>query len=81
VAWPIAERACLAQPKLASALRLAAATNACAGRLTQAREFVAQALEVDPNQRMSNLRDRVGPFRPEGFAKYAKGLRLAGLPE
>jgi TolB-like protein len=81
VAWPIAERACREQPKLVSALRLAAATNACAGRLEEARAFVAQALEIDPRQRLSNLRDRVGPFRPTDLAKYVKGLRLAGLPE
>jgi hypothetical protein len=53
----------------------------CAGRLKEAREFIAQALALDPPQRLSNLRDRVGPFRPPGFAKYVKGLRLAGLPE
>jgi tetratricopeptide (TPR) repeat protein len=81
VAWRLAEQACCEQPKLISALRLAAASNACAGRLSRAREYIAQALALDPNQRVSNLKDRVGPFRPEGFAKYLRGLRLAGLPE
>ncbi len=81
VAWPLAERACREQPNLVSALRLAAATNACAGRLGEAREFIARALEFDPDQRVSNLKDRVGPFRPQDFAKYVNGLRLAGLPE
>jgi TolB-like protein/class 3 adenylate cyclase/tetratricopeptide (TPR) repeat protein len=81
VAWPLAERACREQPNLVSALRLAAATNACAGRLGEARAFIARALEFDPDQRVSNLKDRVGPFRPQDFAKYVNGLRLAGLPE
>ena len=81
VAWPLAERACREQPNLANALRLAAASNACAGRLVEAREFVARALELDPNQRISNLKDRVGPYRPEDFAQFIKGMRLAGLPE
>jgi len=81
VAWPIAEQACRAQPKLVSALRIAAAANASAGRLKEAREFTAQALALDSKQRLSNLIDRVGPFQPSGFAKYVMGLRLAGLPE
>jgi tetratricopeptide (TPR) repeat protein len=81
VAWPLVERACREQPNLVSALRLAAASNACAGRPGEAREFVARALELDPDQRISNLKDRVGPYRPQDFAKYVDGLRLAGLPE
>ncbi len=81
VALPLAEQACQEQPNLVSALRLAAASNACAGRLGPAREFVARALGLDPNQRISNLKDRIGPFRPQDLAKYVKGLRLAGLPE
>jgi predicted Zn-dependent protease len=81
VAWRLAEGACREQPNLVSALRLAAATNASAGRLGEARNFLARALKLDPNQRVSNLRERVGPFREPGFAKYVRGLRLAGLPE
>jgi adenylate cyclase len=80
-AWPLVERACREQPYLVSALRLAAASNACAGRLGEAQEFVARALELDPYQRISNLKDRIGPYRPQDFAKYVNGLRLAGLPE
>ncbi len=81
LAWPLAEQACREQPILVSAVRLAAATNACAGRLREAREFIARALELDPNQRISNLKDRIGPFSPQGLTKYIKGLRLAGMPE
>jgi hypothetical protein len=40
------------------------------------------ALELDPQMRIFNLKDRVGIFRrPEDFAKYAEGLRIAGLQE
>ena len=81
VAWPIAEQACREQPKLTSALRLAAAANARAGRSREAREYMEQALALDPHQRLSNLKDRIGPFRPQGLAKYLDGLRLAGFPE
>jgi hypothetical protein len=32
--------------------------------------------------RLSNLKDRIGAFRrPEDYAKYVEGLRMAGLPE
>ena len=46
------------------------------------RKAVARPLELDPDLRVSNLKDRIGTFRrPEDFAKYAEGLRKAGLPE
>ena len=81
MAWKMAEQACRLQPRLASALRIAAASNACAGRLVEARQFLTRALEIDPSQSISNLKSRVGPFRPQDFTKYVNGLRLAGLPE
>ena len=81
LAWKMAEQSCRLQPRFASALRMAAASSACAGRLVEARQFMTRALEIDPNQRVSNLKSRVGPFRPQDFAKYVDGLRLAGLPE
>ena len=53
-----------------------------AGRLEEARKPVARALELDPKMRISNLKERMGAFpRPEDYAKYAEGLRIAGLPE
>ena len=80
-AWPLAERACRERPQFLGAVRAAAATNALAGRLNEARGFIAQALQFDPELRISNLKNRVTWFRPEDFAKYAEALRRAGLPE
>jgi TolB-like protein/class 3 adenylate cyclase len=80
-AWPLAERACRERPQFLGAIRAAAATNALAGRLNEARGFIAQALQFDPELRISNLKNRVTWFRPEDFAKYAEALRRAGLPE
>ena len=37
--------------------------------------------ELDPTLRVSNLRDWLPIHRPEDFARFAEGLRLAGLPE
>jgi TolB-like protein/class 3 adenylate cyclase/tetratricopeptide (TPR) repeat protein len=80
-AWPLAERACRERPHFLGAVRVAAATNALAGRLNEARGFIAWALQLDPELRISNLKNRVTWFRPEDFAKYAEALRRAGLPE
>jgi hypothetical protein len=41
----------------------------------------SRGLELDPDMRISNLKDRVGPFRPDDFTKYVEALRKAGLPE
>ena len=77
-----AEKAFWERPNILATLRIAAVSNAYAGRLEEARKAVARALELDPDMRLSNLKDRIGTFRrPEDFAKYADGLRKAGLPE
>jgi TolB-like protein/class 3 adenylate cyclase/tetratricopeptide (TPR) repeat protein len=62
-------------------LRILAASKALAGHLDEAREAVDLLLQSDPAVRISNLKDRISPLRPEDFAKYADGLRKAGLPE
>jgi hypothetical protein len=79
-AW--AEKAFWQRPNILATLRIAAASNAFAGRLEDAQKAVARALELDPGMRLSNLKDRIGTFRrAEDYAKYAEGLRRAGLPE
>jgi TolB-like protein/class 3 adenylate cyclase len=77
----LAERACRKQPYFLGSIRVAAAGNAAAGRLDDARRWITRALQLDPELRVSNLKDRVSWFRPEDFAKYADALRKAGLPE
>jgi adenylate cyclase len=62
-------------------LRVLAASKALAGQLEEAREAVDRLLQLDPALRISNLKDRISPLRPEDFAKYADALRKAGLPE
>src|SRR5262245_45892658 len=77
-----AEKAFWEQPNILATLRIAAASNALAGRQEKAQWAVARALELDPDMRLSNLKDRIGIFRrPEDYAKYADALRRAGLPE
>jgi adenylate cyclase len=62
-------------------LRVLAASKALAGQLEDAREVVGRLLNLDPAVRISNLKDRISPLRPEDFAKYADALRKAGLPD
>ena len=52
--------------------------------MEEARRHIARALQLDPELRTSNLRDRlVGLFmkKPEGLEAFLDGLRKAGLPE
>jgi TolB-like protein len=63
-------------------LRIAAASNAMAGRPEQAHKAVARLRQLNPALRISTLKDVVGPYRrAEDLSRYEEGLRRAGLPE
>jgi tetratricopeptide (TPR) repeat protein len=63
-------------------LRVAAASNAMAGRPEQAHQAVARLRQLNPALRVSTFRDVVGPYRrAEDLSRYEEGLRQAGLPE
>ena len=63
-------------------LRIAAASNAMAGRPEQARRALARLRLLNPTLRVSTLKDVLGPFRrAEDLSRYEEGLRRAGLPE
>ena len=79
VAW--AEKAVRERPNMLITLRAAAASYASAGRSEDAHKMIARALQLDPDMRVSNLKDRLMMLQPEHFAKYAGSLREAGLPE
>jgi TolB-like protein len=69
-------------PNLLPALRIGAAGYALAGHLEQAQKAVARLLQLNPNERVSNLEDIFGPYRRRKDPKrYKEGLRKAGLPE
>jgi TolB-like protein/class 3 adenylate cyclase len=68
-------------PDFQPALRVAAASNAMAGRPEQAHQAVARLRQLNPALRVSNLKDMVGPWRADDLARYEEGLRQAGLPE
>jgi adenylate cyclase len=68
------------QPDNHSALRIAAASSALAGRDEDAKRLMVRLLEIDPALRISKLLQGVpGPYRqPEYLAKYAGALRKVG---
>lgn len=77
-----AEKALRENPNLQQALRTAAASHALAGRLQEAQKAIARMRQLDPDFRISNMKDRLPAFRrPQDFARYAEGLRKAGVPE
>jgi TolB-like protein/DNA-binding SARP family transcriptional activator/Tfp pilus assembly protein PilF len=69
-------------PDFQTALRIAAAGNALAGHVAEAKNARERLQRLDPALRISNLEDELGPYdRPEYIARYVEGLRAAGLPD
>ena len=69
-------------PDYQAGLRIAAASDAMAGHLEQARTLVTRLQKVNLTLRVSNLKDVLGPYRhAEDLSRYQDGLRKAGLPE
>jgi tetratricopeptide (TPR) repeat protein len=79
VSW--AEQAIREQPNYQTAIRSLAASAALAGQLEKAQRAMARLRQLEPTLRISNLRDVLGSYRAEDFARLADGLRKAGLPE
>jgi TolB-like protein/class 3 adenylate cyclase len=68
-------------PDYQGGLRIAAASNAMAGR-PQAHKAMARLRQLNPALRVSNLKDVLSPYRrAEDLSRYEEGLRQAGLPE
>jgi TolB-like protein/Flp pilus assembly protein TadD len=61
--------------------RIVAASHALAGRMEESKTACMRLRQLDPSLRISNLRDRTGPYQPDDLARYKDGLRKAGLPE
>lgn len=75
----MAERGWRERPNFLAGLRIAAAKNACAGRLEEARGFIARALELDPELGLSNLRDRVRALWCGAVCQMRRGPAQGGL--
>ena len=69
-------------PDFQPGLRIAAASNAMAGRPEQAHKAMARLRQLNPALRVSTLKDVLGPYRrAEDLLRMEEGLRQAGLPE
>jgi len=60
-------------------LRIAAASNAAAGRTEEAKKAAARLRHLDPAFRVSNLKNALGPYPPQAISKYEEAMRQAGL--
>jgi TolB-like protein/tetratricopeptide (TPR) repeat protein len=70
------------RPDYQTGLRIAAASNAMAGRPEQAQKAVARLRQLNPALRVSTLKNALGPYRrAEDLSRLEEGLRRAGLPE
>ena len=76
-----AEAAVRDQRSFLLVLCTAAASNAFAGRTVEAGKAMARLRQLDPELRLSSLKDLLTLRRPEDIAKWEEGLRKAGLPE
>jgi len=63
------------------AIRIIATSAGNSGQLERAQKAAKRMLEIDPAFRVSRLTDHVPLRRPDDLARYAEGLRRAGLPE
>ncbi|MHC8395421.1 winged helix-turn-helix domain-containing protein [Pseudomonas sp. LB3P93] len=76
-----AEKALGNLPSLLPPVALMAASHALSGRMDKAKLAMQRLQELDPSLRLSNLKAWLPIQRPEDLARFADGLRLAGLPE
>lgn len=67
-------------PNFPIAAGVAAASAALAGKDADAASAIARLLQIDPDRRLSNLANWLPFRRPEDAARWAAGLRQAGLP-
>jgi TolB-like protein len=76
-----AQRALYEQPAYLAALPVAATSNAQAGRIDAARKVMVELRRLAPWLTISNLEEAVPFRRRDDWARYAEGMRIAGLPE
>jgi tetratricopeptide (TPR) repeat protein len=69
------------QPDYLHALHVLAASSALGGHAAEAGDVMARLRALDPESRISRIRQRYPFRRPEDLARVAEGLRKAGLPE
>lgn len=79
VSW--AEKALRTKPNFNGTNAIAAASYAFVGRQDAAEKAAAHLLQIDSSFRISNLKDYFPLRREADLAKFAEGLRKAGVPD
>ena len=79
ITW--AETALRERPNYLAAMRELAASCALAGRLPEAQKAMAHLRQIDPEMRVSTVKDWVPLRRPDDLKRLEEGLRKVGLPE
>jgi len=69
------------RPNSLSALRVSIAANALAGHLDMARQLLGRYRELDPDARLTKMREWWWFRGGEDVEKYLEGFRLAGMAE
>jgi adenylate cyclase len=69
------------QSKFVPAQLILAACHAMSGRVQEAREVCARAMQLDPTLRISGMKDWGPNRRPEDTEKLVQAFRVAGVPE
>ena len=67
------------QPKFVAGQRILAACQAMSGRIDEAREAWARAIQLDPTLSISGIKDLYR--RPEDIERLTQAFRIAGMPE
>ena len=75
------ERALREKPEAFLALCVVAASHALVGQLAEAERTIERLRKLEPEVRISNLKNRFSLGRAEDLANWTGGLRKAGLPE
>ncbi|MBC8012975.1 MAG: adenylate/guanylate cyclase domain-containing protein [Methyloceanibacter sp.] len=76
-----AEMSIREQPSYIVSTSVAAAAAALAGNHAAAGKAMAHLRQIDPELRISNLKDLIPIRRAEDFDRWVEGMRKAGLPE
>lgn len=76
-----ADKASKELPGILRVAAFSAASHALAGRREKARDALHHVRSLDPDLRISNLKDWVVLRRPEDLDTFSEGMRKAGLSE
>jgi TolB-like protein/Tfp pilus assembly protein PilF len=76
-----AENGLLQHPNNLALLRVAAASHALSGQMTDAEKYMGRIRQLDPTLRLSRVAALAPCRRADDVARYVEGMRKAGLPE